>query len=175
MSLTYEDWRQVVESAMCELAGTALSFDDNAVEGHEARIPDGVMGAYLALVSDESSVQVGLLSTPAGCQRLAKALLMMAPEDDDLPESDVSDAVAEIVNIAAGAIKGRVLGRAQLKLGLPLFIKGAILPSDRIDLGISRLRFGDVTAWAVCVHPRFDGALATPSGRFAAIAAARTA
>ncbi len=113
----------------------ALGQDSSYGSGH---------GAYLGLVADEEPIQVGLLVDPAGCQALSKSLLGMGPGDEDLPPSDVSDAMCEIVNIVVGGLKRRVSGRTRITLGLPIFVAGHPLPNQQQEVSARSLQLGSV-------------------------------
>ena len=79
----------------------------------------------------------------------------MGPDDEDLPPGDVADAVCEVVNIIAGGIKGRVNGRVPpIKLGIPIFVHGAVQPSGRNVLVVAEVLIGNVPAALVLVEPR---------------------
>lgn len=102
-----------------------------------------VDGAYVSVVTPEEPVQVGLVVERPGCQSLAKALLGMEPGDEDLPESDVSDAMCELINMVAGGLKRRVDGRVSIVLGLPLFVAGHPLPNQQHRLSVRALGLND--------------------------------
>jgi hypothetical protein len=103
-------------------------------------------GAYLGLVAQEEPIQVGILVDGAGCQALSKALLGMEPTDEDLPASDVSDAMCEIINIIAGGLKRRVAERMPVTMGLPIFVSGHPLPNQQQAVLARSLRIGSVSA-----------------------------
>jgi Chemotaxis phosphatase CheX len=91
-------------------------------------------GAYLGLVAEDEPIQVGILVEASGCQLLAKLLLGMEPADEDLAQSDVSDAMCEIVNIVAGGLKRRVSERMKVTMGLPIFVAGHPLPNQQQEV-----------------------------------------
>jgi len=147
-------WLADLEGAFEEVSSTALGFPGMAVTGHREQ-PPALHGAYLGLVGPTGAVQIGLASSPEGCQALAKGLMGMGPGDPALPDNEMADAVCEIINIVAGAFKARVRDRATpLQMGLPVFIQGAIQPTDRIAVRVADVRFGEVPAVLLLVHPR---------------------
>jgi Chemotaxis phosphatase CheX len=103
-------------------------------------------GAYLGLVAQEEPIQVGILVDGTGCQLLSKALLGMEPADEDLPPSDVSDAMCEIINILAGGLKRRVSEQMRVTMGLPIFVSGHPLPNQQQAVLARSLKIGDVSA-----------------------------
>lgn len=120
----------VLAGARCEPLDTQVGFGG----GH---------GAYLNLSTPEEPIQVGVLVSPEGCQRLAKVLLGMEAEDEDLPAGDVSDAMCEIINMIAGGLKRRVSGELAVTLGLPIFVAGPPLPNQQQEVSSRSLRIGD--------------------------------
>jgi hypothetical protein len=66
----------------------------------------------------------------------------------------MADALCEIVNIVAGAFKGRVRDRAALQMGLPVFFHGAVQATDHVATSVACVRAGGVPAALVLVHPR---------------------
>jgi len=106
-------------------------------------------------VGPTGAVQIGLASSPEGCQALAKGLMGMGAEEPALPDNEMADAVCEIINIVAGAFKARVRDRATpLQMGLPVFIQGAVQPTERIAVQVAEVKFGEVAAVLLLVHPR---------------------
>lgn len=158
-TLTAEAWMEVLLAAAREVATTALGLTVSERLGEAATLTSGLEGAYLALVGQEDSIQIGIASSPEGCAALAKALLGMT-SDDDLPDSDMADALCEIVNILAGVVKRNVVARAaSMTLGLPLFVKGVVQPTERIVLTLTDVCIGEVHAILVLIRPRCrDGA-----------------
>lgn len=147
-------WLADLEGAAEEVATSALALPGMQVGArHEA--PPPLHGAYIGLVGPAGAVQIGIASSPEGCQALAKGLMGMAPADPDLPDAEVADAVCEIINIVAGGFKARVRDRAsQLQMGLPVFIKGAVQATERIAVRVAEVRLGDVPGALLLVHPR---------------------
>lgn len=134
----------LTESAS-ELTSTVLG--GLAFEAQGACVDFGAgNGAYLGLVAQEEPVQVGILVDGVGCQLLSKALLGMEPTDDDLPPSDVSDAMCEIINIIAGGLKRRVAANMPVTMGLPIFVSGHPLPNQQQAVLARLVRIGDVSA-----------------------------
>ena len=154
-SLSEADWMAAMSDTINEVATTALGFPGCEVLRTFDRIPPGREGAYLALVGQEDSIQIGLISNAEGCQALAKGLLQMEPGGEDLDPADMADAMCEVVNIIAGGLKARVNGKVPpIKLGLPLFVNGAVQPSSRLVIVVAELLIGTVPAALVLIEPR---------------------
>jgi len=130
-----ESTSEVAATVLGGVPFNALGSDSSYGSGH---------GAYLGLVADDEPFQVGILVDPAGCQSLSKALLGMEPGDEDLPASDVSDAMCEVVNIVAGGLKRRVSERMKITLGLPIFVAGHPLPNQQQEVSARALKLGEV-------------------------------
>jgi CheY-specific phosphatase CheX len=162
-SLSTSEWMDALNGTMNEIASTALGLEGSAHVRTSACIPTGLEGAYLALVGEQDSIQIGLASSAEGCQILAKAMLGMEPGDEDLPAGDLADAVCEIVNILAGGVKGRVHGKVPpIKIGIPIFVHGNVQSSDRTVLAVAEVVVGRVPAALVLVEPR-SGASPLPT------------
>ena len=147
-------WLADLEGAFEEVATTALGYPGMAVLGRHER-PPALHGAYLGLVGSAGAVQIGLASSPEGCQALAKGLMGMGPDEPALPDNEMADAVCEIINIAAGGFKARVRDRCNpLQMGLPVFIQGAVQATDRVAVRVADVKFGDLEAVLLLVHPR---------------------
>lgn len=144
-----------LESAFQEVAGTALGLSDMVVQEHMDMPYPEYQGAYLSLVAGQGALQIGIASDAAGCQALAKGLMGMSPADPALDEAEMADAVCEIVNIVAGAFKGRVREKVGgLTMGLPVFFRGPAQPTGHTAVKVARLSAGAITAALLIVFPR---------------------
>ncbi|HEY8945162.1 MAG TPA: chemotaxis protein CheX, partial [Polyangiaceae bacterium] len=106
----------------------------------------------------EIPMQMGLFADERGCQRLAKALLGMDENDEDLPAADLGDAVSEVLNMLAGSVKRRISDHADVKLGLPVFVRGAVF-STHYSMLTARLSLGPVHAVVVFALPEANATL----------------
>jgi len=143
-----------LEAAFAETARGALGIDDVAVTARPAAVEPRWQGAYLGLVGPAGAIQIGVAADEPVCQELAKRLLGMAPGDEALPAADMADAFCEIVNIVAGAFKGKVRDRAALQIGLPVFFDGSVQPTERTAVAIAAVRAAGGAAALLLVHPR---------------------
>jgi hypothetical protein len=148
-------WLADLEAAFDETARGALGADAVAVTARGEHPRPSWQGAYLGLVGPSGALQIGLAAEEPVCQALAKGLLGMDPGDEALPAAEMADAVCEIVNIVAGAFKGRVRDRAaQLTMGLPTFFHGGVQETERTAVKVAEVRFGDLPAALLLIHPR---------------------
>jgi hypothetical protein len=146
--------------AASELSSTVLGMDFEAL-GDGSGLPDG-HGAYLGAVAQDEPVQVGIIVAAQGCQRLAKALLGMDAADEDLSESDVSDAMCEIINILAGGLKRRINAELPFTIGLPIFVAGQPWPNAHQSVVERKLKLGNVPTSVILLTQKQS---ATPSSR----------
>lgn len=151
--VTPQEWLEALESGFAELARTSLGADRVAVEHRHERPPREMSGAYLGLVSDDASVQIGLAAGMDGCRELARRLLLMEP-GEAVSDADVADAVCELANMLGGCVQRRVRGRVEVRLGLPTFFHGPVQPTERLGAAVSEFRAGEVSGALLVVHPR---------------------
>jgi hypothetical protein len=67
--------------------------------------------------------------------RQMAATMLGAPQDEELPELDVHDAVGEILNVVGGSVKGALEGES--RLGLPQVRPAAQLPDPAECVAVS--------------------------------------
>ncbi|MEO0321541.1 MAG: chemotaxis protein CheX [Myxococcota bacterium] len=138
--LNLSSWVASVKEAMQDTT-MMLGFDVDGVEEQPAT-PSGLRGAHIALVGNHCAVQLGVLSTAEGSQRLAQAML---EAEEELPEEDVADAMGEIANILVGVMKGAMIHLDEgLKLGLPVFVEGRLEPIANTPSSTLLFQLGDV-------------------------------
>jgi len=147
------DWLRALESAYAELAPGALGLESPRAGLPMEEPPSSGAGAFLPLLGPSGSVQVALVSSEEGCAAVARGLLALQP-GDPLSPPEVADAVCEVVNILAGAVKARLRGQVALQMGLPTFFHGTVQPTERLGVDALEVRSGDLVTALVVVHPR---------------------
>jgi hypothetical protein len=149
------DWLAALEAEFAILATGTLGLSAVHVVARDVEPPRSMEGAYLGLVTPEGALQIGLAATTGGCDALARGLLAMGAEEA-LPAADVADAVCEIVNILAGAVKrcARENAGMQVSLGLPTFFHGTAQPTDRLGVAVTEVRMGELPAALLVLYPR---------------------
>lgn len=151
-------WLDIMADAVRELAGTSLGVaDQEVVLLPETENPgEGSTGAFLALVSDDESIQVGMVSDGAGCRTLSAAFLGMEPEEAvELTGGDIADSMGEMINIVAGMLKVRMAkDQASMNLGLPIYLGGQIEATPQQEVGVWGLRIRDVDVQIIVVRQR---------------------
>lgn len=150
---TVKGWVDSLADATSELLET-LGLERVDVRRYSERSPEGMGGAYIPLVSEEHSVQLAVISDPAGCYALARLLLMMEP-DEELSEPDMADAMGEWINIVGGGVKTRMIEAAPgLALGLPVFIHGYVLPTQHMEMTIAEASVAGIETCFLAMRPQ---------------------
>lgn len=153
--ISLAQWRPAVEAAAKEIAAYALSLP-TATVGDPVGLEhaNAMIGAHIPLVGGGQAFDLALVSSPAGCQALSRAILGM-PETAALRDAEVADAVGEIVNMLGGTVKRRLSGLgAELVLGLPLFLHGYLQPTDRLMVTVLPTRFGAIETMVLIAGQR---------------------
>lgn len=142
---TAQEWLEAIIPAAEELATVALGMDSCEFLGNTDPNELDTGSAYIAVVGEESSIQLGVSSSVEGCQELARALLAMDPEEEDLADEEVVDAIGEIANILAGQVKRLMAEKnSSFNLGIPIFIQGQVKPTSEMDVAIAKMRIGSI-------------------------------
>lgn len=144
-----QDWLKTFRGAADDLAKGSLRFDPKAAPtqaapGKGADPDPGEPGAYIAVLSANNAVHLGLSARPEQCRALARALLGLRG-DEPVAERDVVDGLAEVMNILAGKVKASMAGRdGQLHLGLPMFVANPIRAGGDSETASVDVRLGPV-------------------------------
>jgi hypothetical protein len=138
-----QDWVQQMQQVSGELSRGALKFESSRVLRLPASKKEGV-GSYISVLSAFDSMHLGLVASSAGCRVLARGLIH-APVDEEMSDSEVVDGVNELVNILAGKVKARMVGRdGTLRLGLPMFLTSPVRLTERMEVAEGVAEFGPV-------------------------------
>jgi len=150
---TIEHWLDASGICVEEFASTSLGCEDSEILGNVKTIPQGMAGAYLAMVGTDESIQIGFVSSKEGCKSLSGALLCMEPEElDELTDADIADAMGEVINIIAGMVKTEMSKlNANFNLGLPIFLDGKIETSPQQESGAVKIRIGEIETQMIIV------------------------
>ena len=147
-----KDWLRSAIDATAEVATGTLGYAANDQVEYSEEIPSGHRGAFIGLISQHNSVQLGVMSANGGCEKLARDLLGFEA-DEDVAHEDVADAVGEIINIVAGMVKKKLEDQdSNLKLGLPMFIEGRVAPMEQQGATVARLDLDGVGTQVVVVY-----------------------
>ena len=131
--IALQEWVKQMQDVSGELGRGALKFDSRRVVRLPASKKEGV-GSYISVLSAFDSMHLGLVTSSAGCRVLARGL-HHAPGDEEMSDSEVVDGVNELVNILAGKVKARMVGRdGTLRLGLPMFLTSPVRLTDSMEV-----------------------------------------
>jgi Chemotaxis phosphatase CheX len=160
-------WQAAVEGGVMDLARDGMGFTDVELTGRSDQIPEEMPGAFIPLIAEAESVQVGIVSTPAGCLALARAMLQ-GGDDLQVSPTDMTDAMSESANILAGFVKRGIHDHLHpVQLGLPLFVNGHLETTDRVRALVTHFRLGSVKLAVVVLRAAEWKAVAAPKSQAA--------
>jgi CheY-specific phosphatase CheX len=156
VKLTVRQWLDALTGCIDEFAITTLGCENTEILSVQDSLPEGMRGAYLAMLSLDESVQIAVVSSRSGCMQLSASLLGMEPDEvDALTDADVADAMGEVINIIAGMVKVKVSDMVpSLNLGLPLFMDGRIKTMPTQEAGAAEVRLGDIQVQLCVIQQR---------------------
>ena len=138
-----EAWLDVLVLAANELAVETLGFEAGCVVARNSTVAANLTSSCIALVGEESVLQLGFAATMKDCSLLSSALLGLCPEEE-LSHEDMVDALGELTNVLAGLVKTRLA--STLRIGLPIVLKGSIDTPTRMESATATMRWGDIEA-----------------------------
>ena len=152
--MTVQDWLEEALDAMAILAKTNLGEDNYMIKDKKHTFPkDDVWGAYIPLVGQDDAVLIGILSNQHGIQELARFLLGLDPEDEELSKEDTVEAIGEILNMLCGIVKRQMVKRkATLWIGMPNFTRGNIELTNNQESACASVEIRNVKTYLVIVR-----------------------
>jgi hypothetical protein len=151
-ALSIGRWLAAAEEAANEVALCSLACSAKSVGPAANHPPAGTFGAYIPMLNDDDSVDIGLVASDESCQALARAFLGVEPEEEPLPEGDVADGIAEITNMIAGVVQRILATEAPgAQLGLPMGIRGRVVGSI-VEWESMEMAFGEHRAEIVVLR-----------------------
>lgn len=153
---TLAQWSEALISAANELATTALGYEEGLPLESSLTLPvEGDMTtSCVALVGEGLNLQVGIATNQADSQAMARALLGLDDEQEDLPEQDLADALGEVANILAGGVKRRMAdGAPAIQLGLPIVLRGHIEATGSTRAHVTEMRWGQIGGKLLVIRP----------------------
>jgi CheY-specific phosphatase CheX len=145
-----DDWMEALSESAIELAQTTLGCEVTMDSPPESVAGLDLTNCLVALVGEGASVQIGLAADPRGCQGLAQLLLAA---EEELPESDVSDAMGEIANIVGGGVKKRMANQfGGMRLGLPVVLQGHLELTRKQRVAQRSVLFGETAARLIVIR-----------------------
>ena len=137
-------WLEAVIEASKEFATTMLGMENASFIEEIDKIPENEEAAYIALVGEKTSLQLGIGISKKNSMLLARALMGIKSDEPDLEEDEVADAISEVVNILGGQVKNIMSKQATVNLGLPMFMQGKMFIKDSIDIKIAKVKLGNI-------------------------------
>lgn len=152
---TAQTWTDMLLQATKSFAEEMLGLEDCPIQGSGTDPAEPGPGAYITLVGDTGSVQMGIISTTQGCKQLAGMLLGMEGEEiDELSGADMVDAYGEIINVVAGIVKQLVNeSDPSFHLGLPIFINGQVCAMEHQNSIVTDLTLDGVPVHLLVLTP----------------------
>jgi len=152
---TIHAWLDALKAAAHTFMQTTYNSQDVATTSRQSSLPwHNTLGAWVPLVGNTFSLQLGLVSTDDGCQSIARKLLNLGPEAP-LTEEEMADAIRETVNILAGMSKITIEGDVpKSTLGLPIFIDGHIKITKEQAALSEMISLGEVICYLVVLKQR---------------------
>jgi CheY-specific phosphatase CheX len=133
-----------LQQSSVEIANQTLRFDRDAVDRATPKGEGKGPAAYIALLGEQTSVHLGIATSPDGCRAIARGLLGVR-RTTELSDSEVMDGVNEVLNIVAGKVKSKMTAHdPTLRLGLPMFVLGEIRVTDGMEKASAMTRLGPV-------------------------------
>lgn len=153
-------WLVAMISAVQEVARDAFGFSRCEFETSDAYDPKRKWGSFIAMVGDESSLQIGIACSHEGCRTLAASLLGF--EDDELEDFDddeMIDGFCEVINMIGGLTKRKYDDqRSSFHLGLPTFVQGQIRKSESQEVAYADGKIGPVPVELIVFRQSNNGA-----------------
>jgi hypothetical protein len=152
---TLQTWLDALKAAAHTFMQTTYNSQEVTATSRQSGLPwHNTLGAWVPLVGEAFSLQLGLVSTDDGCQAIARKLLNLSPLDP-LTEEDMADAIRETVNILAGMSKMTIEGDVSLStLGLPLFIAGRIKITKEQTAVSEMINLGNASCYLIVLKQR---------------------
>jgi len=153
--ISLEEWAVATCGSMEDVATGALGLADFKISTVHQLSTDADCGGYIPLLTDLESVQIGLATDLESCRKLSRLLLVLDDDEPDPPLAEVRDAIGEIANVMAGAIKTRICNAREgvdIQLGLPFFVHGRIAPVAGLADAVLRFEAEGITCDIHVMH-----------------------
>lgn len=143
-TIELQEWLDCLTHVAADYAAHHLRFDSSA-PAPAASTPGAPRPAvYVAILGSKISMHLGLATSVEGAHALARAFLGVRGQGA-VEERDVVDGMSEILNILAGKVKSRMSARdGSLRLGLPMYVSGAVGHGDGVERAVVDVAMGPV-------------------------------
>lgn len=116
-------------------------------------LPNELYGVYIPLLVDGGSLQLGVLGSGDVCARLAASLLANT-EGGVAGDEDIFDAIGEVTNLIAGDFKVLLAEQINVRVGLPLAMRGRVFPLGGSQSIQGRLTLDGNELWLAMTGPK---------------------
>jgi hypothetical protein len=147
-------WLDAAAESAREIAAGPLGFA-RTTWGESARtLPDDLYGVYVPLLTETMALQLGILAGRDVCAKLARSLVGAEATEPLETDEDVLDAVGEVTNLVAGGVKVRLASECNINVGVPLALKGRVIPSHGSQSVHRLMQLDDSDVWLVMTGTR---------------------
>ncbi len=149
MGIPLKRWLEFMISGMKGVAVNPLGFASGAeVVNYPRTLPSTYRGAYLPFEGGDEKLWMCLFADERGSQSISRALFGMGPDEDDLDDEELGDAVGEVLNVVAGLVKNDVRDEDKqitLTIGLPHYMPEPSEVIHRVHKELVEVRVGPVS------------------------------
>ncbi len=142
-----ESWFNSVLEGLKQF-GEAL---DLAVESWSIEeVPTSWSGAVIPITGADNTYLVGLMASEDELRKLAARLLDVDVETATVGHEEMDDAIGELVNLSAGAIKSHAANvESTIELGLPVWLDGPPNTRQALDFDVRGIEVGEAKVAAM--------------------------
>ncbi len=148
-------WLEHMLTSMKDVSANPLGYTSGSdVVSFGDVIPDGYKGAYLPFEGGDDLLWMCIFADAAAGQSVARGLFAMGPDEEDLSDEDVVDALGEIVNVISGLVKAMIRAENDditLSIGLPHSMQSPDEVNCRADKSVAEVRVGPVSVYLSAV------------------------
>lgn len=152
MNLT--QWLEAAAESAREIAAGPLGFARTSWGESARSLPDDLYGVYVPLLTETMVLQLGILAGRDVCTKLARSLIGVEATEPLETDEDVLDAVGEVTNMVAGGVKVRLASQGQINVGVPLALKGKMIPRHGSQSIHRLMQLDDSDVWLVMTGTR---------------------
>ena len=143
-TIELQEWLDCLTHVTSDYAAHHLRFDSSPPAPAVSAPGSPRPAVYVAILGAKISMHLGLVTSAEGAQALTRAFLGLRSQGA-IAERDVVDGMSEILNILAGKVKSRMTARdGSLRLGLPMYVSGAVGHGDGIERAVVDVHLGPV-------------------------------
>jgi hypothetical protein len=147
-------WLAAAAESAREIAAGPLGIARTTWDESARSLPDDLYGVYIPLLTETVALQLGILAGRDVCTKLARSLIGVDAAEPLETDEDVLDAVGEVTNMIAGGVKVRLASECNIIVGVPLALKGRMIPSHGSHSVHRLMQLDDCDVWLVMTGTR---------------------